>query len=73
METTTTIIHPPKVSGYEKKWFFLGYQLFATNLRNTLKRNKLHSARFECNEVSFLFRYCLKKLLVPMQRLQAVT
>ena len=29
METTTTIIHPPKVSGYEKKLFFLGYQLFA--------------------------------------------
>ena len=57
METTTTIIHPPKVSGYEKKLFFLGYQLFATNLRNTLKRNKLHSARFECNEVSFLFPF----------------
>ena len=37
METTTTIIHPPKVSDYEKKLFHLGYQLFVTNLRNTLK------------------------------------
>ena len=38
METTTTIIQSPKVSGCEKKKLFhLGYQLFVTNLRNTLK------------------------------------
>ena len=45
------------MSSYEKKLVYLVYQLFATNLRNTVKRNKLHSARFECNEVSFLFPF----------------
>ena len=81
METTTTTMHPPKMSSYEKKIVLSSVSAFCNESSKHFKR-KMNSTSRVSNATkfpsSFLSTanpkgYCLKKLLVPMQRLQAVT
>ena len=81
METTTTIIQSPKVSGCEKKIVPSRVSAFCNQSSKHFKR-EINSTRRVLNATkfpsSFLSTtspkgYCLKKLLVPLHRLQAVT